>query len=225
MKKLVNYTFSLKTIILSFFLVASMSAQGALITLSASNNRVNVGDSIDVYFDVSELSSDVGDSLSGFEFDAFFDSNILSYKSFSFSSPLNGNQLDFDTIDPLSFGYFGEISNSIAGQLNVFAISGNSDEVLDTNQVDEFRFLRLSFTALRSAVDTELAIDASTSTFIFGQNSLTNTSFDTSSILLTVEAATGQPPEAVPTPSIIWMFISSIAIMLTFRNSKIKRGL
>lgn len=225
MKNLAKYTFSLKTIILSCFLVVSISAQGALISLSASNDRVKVGDSIDIYFDISELSSDIGDSLSGFEFDTFFDSNVLLFESFSFSAPLNGNQLDFDAIDPSSFGFFGEISNPFAGQLSSFAISGNSDEVLDINQVDDFRFLRLSFTALRSAVDTELAIDASTSIFTFGQNSLTNTSFDTSSILLTVEASAGQPPAAVPTPNIIWMFISSLAIMLTFRNSKIKRGL
>jgi hypothetical protein len=221
MKKLSSSVISIKFLSLAIIVLASVSAQSAIISLTPSSNTVEVGDSVNINFDISGLTSDEGDSLSGFEFDTTFDSDVLMFEGFSLMDPTSGNQLDFDAIDPDTFGYFSEVLLSSADTVQSFVVTGNEDAVLDANQVGAFRFLSLTFTALKVAVDTEVMLDSINALFSYGLTSQTQTTFDSTVATLSITSSVTppNPPQPVSVPSVFWMFFASLALILNYRRT------
>jgi hypothetical protein len=218
MKKVAFFTPSLKYLLLGLVALVSVSAQSAIISVSASSTNINVSDTVSIYYDISDLSTAPGDSLSGFSFQTLFDSTALSFTSFSFVDDALGNQLDFDSIDLDTFGFFGEASLFALNTIDVFAVSGNFDDVLDANQASVFRFLTLTFTALNVSTTTSVSIDTLFSEFTLGQASQVIPSFNNSAVNITISNTT-PPSQPVPGPNVFWMFIASFVLLYVTKKS------
>lgn len=132
----------------SFILLGALfpTANATEISVSVSNANPSVGDSVDVYFTISGLTSAPANSLSAFDFDILFDDTVLSFINASFDDPVLGNQLDLP--EASAFPFDGGVFDLGSGLLDAYGLSGNSDSVLDADQADQFRFLGLSFTAI-----------------------------------------------------------------------------
>ncbi|MGD8910089.1 MAG: hypothetical protein PVI92_12165, partial [Chromatiales bacterium] len=132
-------------------------ASAALIGVSASSTNVAVGDTVDINFDISGLSLAAGDSLSAFDFDILYDDSAFSFTGFSFADPLLGNQLDLPIVG--SLGFSGDVVAIGSGSLDAYGTSGNPGADLDADQVNGFRFLSLSFSAIAETSSCLFEID------------------------------------------------------------------
>lgn len=160
-----------------------------------SGNLVNVGVMI------SGLGNQAAPSLNTYDLDIHFDDNHLTYSGIIFGDPVLGNQLDlFDFGDNVTS--VDLVSN---GVLNIFELSFDFPEDLNTLQADSFTLATLTFDILRNA-SSEISISI---------NGLGNENG---------AALQAQPQSAsittVPLPSAAWLMISGLGLLLRMRLSK-----
>lgn len=212
----VLYSQLIGSILLCLFCVTANAA--AVIDLSVSNTNVNVGNSVEVNFGILGLTSAAGDSISGFDFDILFDSSVLSFTGASFNDPVLGNQLDLPEIG--AFSFIGNATDIGSGILDVYALSGNSDFILDVDQANAFRFLTLTFKALVSTSSTNIGIDIN-DPFLLALDSGFN-DLAVSYGAIDVNLAISEPsPNSVPEPSILALLALGAPIFRISRKNKI----
>ena len=137
-------------------LSSARPSQAATITLAPSSTGTNTGDHLDVLF---QFSGGPGEDLSSFDIDVWFDEAVLTFVSASFVDPASGtNQLDL--AEPGAFPFIGDASLLSVGVLDVFAVSGNSEAVLASNQAGTFTFLVLSFLGVAPFDATSIGVDS-----------------------------------------------------------------
>ena len=150
---------------IAIFSVFSVSSSASIISVTPSASQVNVGDSFSVFFNISGLSSNPGDSLSGFDLSILYDPAVTTFSGFSFNDPSSAiNQLDLAELG--AFPFAGD-ATAAGGVIDAFAISGNSPAILDSDQANVFQFLALSFTALAPSAGTLISIDLNDPNLLF----------------------------------------------------------
>lgn len=174
--------------------------------LGISNLRV--GDTFEIELVFSDLSDAVGDSVAGFDIDVKYDSNVFQFTGGNFGST---NQFDFFEIG--SFPFFG-IINDGGGLIDMAALSGNSQSVLDANQADMFIGLNLSFQVTNKSPLTLIEIDLTDPFLLFFDSSgnLLNVKFNSSFLSLKIEDHTTELSE----PKIIYLYILLSLIFMLF---------
>lgn len=117
-------------------LALSTAAPAGAITLGfqPASQAVNVGDTALVDLVISGLGNGEAPSLGTFDVDVAFDPAILDFDSVVFGTQLGSSFQDFD--------------DSVAGTVNLFELSFDSIDDLNTLQPDTFTLATLSFTAL-----------------------------------------------------------------------------
>ena len=150
----IRYFYAVNILLLSVF---SYSANAAIISMNTANTNLNIGDSFVVDFNISGLTSNIGDSLSAFDFDILFDHTALSFNGASFTNTGVDNQLEL--AESGAWPFDGDVIDSGSGLLDAYGISGNSDSVLDSDQLTDFRFLGLEFTAIAATTSASISID------------------------------------------------------------------
>lgn len=147
------------------FSVFSVSSSASIISVTPSASQVNVGDSFSVFFNISGLSSNAGDSLSGFDLSILYDPAVATFSGFSFNDPSSAiNQLDLAELG--AFPFAGD-ATAAGGVIDAFAISGNSPAILDSDQANAFQFLALSFMALAPSAGALISIDLNDPNLLF----------------------------------------------------------
>lgn len=124
-------------------LCTALPASAITIEVSPSSQSVDVGSPTTVELVISGLGDGTAPSLGTFDLDVGFDSSILSFTGATF-----GNQLDL-------FG-LGSLQDVIAGvgTVNLFELSLDLADDLDTLQAGSFLLATLSFDALASGSST-----------------------------------------------------------------------
>lgn len=133
------------------------TTQAALIDMTLSDSTIYSGDTFQVWFVMDGLTSDPGDSLSGFDLDVLFDTSYMSYIDADFTNPTQGNPLAFS--EPDAFAFYSQATEVESGRVDALAYSGNTAEVLDSNQSDRFQFLTLTFQAIEATDATRIGLD------------------------------------------------------------------
>lgn len=198
---------SLNLLILSFYYSPT---HAATISMSTTDTTVNVGDTFVVDFYISDLTSNAGDSLSAFDLDVLFDNTTLAYTGTNFTHTAGDNQLEFTEVGSLPFD--GAAFDLGAGLVDVYGISGNSDTVIDANQLDEFRFLGLEFTAIATTSFTSISIDLVDPALLLldsGFNNLSK-SFSSSQVNMTISSL---PQFPVSEPGTLALFAALIPVL------------
>ncbi len=170
------------SVVMSIFI--SMPASAITIDFQPASQDVIIGDSLAVDLVISGLGDGVSPSLSTFDIDILFDPTILG---------LDTTDSDFDgvidsvVIDPtsqLDIWDFGTnwVSASVtgAGVLNIYDLSLDSENDLNTYQADSFTLATITFDAISVGTST-LSIDQTTIQLgdaAFPPNSLTATLTD-----------------------------------------------
>jgi len=83
----------------SFMIVTATPAEAVTIVLTPSAFSEVVGSSFEVQIVASDLAAGMAPSLSTFDLDISFDSNILAFENATFGDPILG-----DLLDPSGFG-------------------------------------------------------------------------------------------------------------------------
>jgi hypothetical protein len=182
-----------------------------ILSVSASSTTLSQSDSVTISYMIKDLTTLTGDSLSAFDLDILFDPTILVLSGFTFSDSGLGNQLDFPEL--AGFGFAGDAS-ALAGVVDVFGISGNSDSILDAQQANEFVFLNLTFDVISNFAATDIAIDLVDSNFQLLDSAFNdfNVLFESTSVSLN-----GSTTTPVPSPGTLSIFLISL---LTILHSK-----
>lgn len=199
---------NVRLLIFFIFFTISSSSLAAIINLTSNNTNLHKGDLFEVQLVISGLSSNIGDSLSAFDLDISFDSNVLSFTKANFSDSILGNQLDLP--EATAFPFFGGAFDLGNGILDVFGISGNSSTVLDTDQFDQFRFLNLSFIAIADTNSSSIFVDLNDPNLLTldsGFNDL-NTTFRNNKLNFFVSTT------KLVEPNILWLIVFCIPIFL-----------
>lgn len=162
----------------------------------------NVGSTLRVQLTATGLTAAAGSSIGLFDLDVLHSASLRFLGgSFNAAGP-NSNPLEFnEAAAPPFFGDFFDLS----GTVDVFALSGNSQTVLDALQPNDIVLFELVFEALLADGNAFVSIDLSDSFLLIGSSdpavSLDPT-FDPTSIGLTLVSSQGQIPE----PS-TWMLV------------------
>lgn len=120
-------------------LVTCSFVQAQTISITPSTQTVNVGDTVNVDLQISGLGLGTAPSLGIFDIDFGFDPSLLA-----FSSALYGNGLDV-----LGLGSWQATTPDI-GTINLFELSFDTVDDLNSLQADSFILASLSFNALAS---------------------------------------------------------------------------
>jgi hypothetical protein len=193
-----------------------------MVDISSSSASISVGQSWDVFFDISGLSSTASDSLSGFDIDVAYDPALLFFQSASFIDlTTNTNQLELP--ESSSSPFIGGAIDQ-AGTIDAFGISGNSVAVLDADQASGFRFLTLRFTALQAAPQSVVSLLLGDPNLLF----INSDGIAYSAVFLnaTTSVAVTDPGNNIPTTSplllILWGVAIGAAVLSTARHSHLR---
>lgn len=124
------------------------SAQAAVVTVTPNASSVELGDQISIDLVVSDLGDGVAPSLGVFDIDFVFDSSVLALSSVTY-----GDQLDL-----FGLGSLQSTDNSVSGLVNLFELSFDLADDLDTLQAPSFTLATLVFDTLSIASASALSI-------------------------------------------------------------------
>jgi hypothetical protein len=119
-----------------------VAADFITLSLEPETQTVAVGDLFDVNVVISGLGTSSAPSLGAFDIAFFFDSLLLAVDSVSIGDPVEGDQLDL-----MGFGTLSG-DGAIAGGWNIFEISLDSADDLNSMQLDSFVLATVTFEAL-----------------------------------------------------------------------------
>jgi len=190
-----------------------------VINIMSSDNNPTLGQTFDVNFKISGLSSAAEDSLGGFDINVLFDNSVFSFSVFSFiDSLLGNNQLEFLEIG--SFLFSGSPMDLGSGIIDAYGVTGNSSNILDTNQVNQFVFLSLSFTVLAPTSSTSIGIDLSDPSLLFLNSSFNDLPIDFQASNTNISISTEKTNSPVPEPNTLWLLVTAgLLSLVKFRNA------
>ncbi len=129
-------------------------AQAVSLGLNPTTRNVSVGNQFEVDITISDLGNFQAPSVSTFDLDVIFDSNVLSFNKANFGDPVLGDQLD------ISFGSFTGVTPG-SGKTNIFELSFDFPGVLNTSQPESFTLATLTFDAVQQGTsELELQVNA-----------------------------------------------------------------
>ncbi|PXF55063.1 MAG: hypothetical protein C4B58_15295 [Deltaproteobacteria bacterium] len=129
-------------VLATLLLIIPATSQAISIGFEPISQMVGVGDSVDVALVISELGIGYAPSVGTFDLDIFFDSTILAFNSATFGDSVLGDQLDL-----WGFGSLAEITPA-TGTVNLFELSFDTVDDLNTFQADSFTMATLTFDTL-----------------------------------------------------------------------------
>ncbi|MEL4895319.1 cohesin domain-containing protein [Crocosphaera sp. Alani8] len=124
------------------------AVQGQTISLVPSDTLVETGEALMLDLVISGLGDFSSPSISAFEFDISFDSNILAFNGLDFGDPQLGDLLD-------NSGFAVQnVNETIPGIVNFLEVSGDSDLELNAAQPDTFILGVVNFQAISTGETT-----------------------------------------------------------------------
>jgi len=143
-------TNKIKLLLLAVLLMLTGIAQASVVTnfnpasLFLSITRISqTGNSVNVDIGISGLASGAAPSLSGYDVNLSFDSTYLSFAAVAFGDAVLGNQLDLASLGSTTISELAGI-----GLVNLFELSGDTAEDLNTLQADSFNLATVTFDVL-----------------------------------------------------------------------------
>lgn len=193
--------------------------------VAPGGTTTQVGSTIRVQFAYNGLSGVAGSSLGLFDIDVRYSSNSLRFLSGSFDVAGPGsNALEFSESGASPF--FGDFLGNSASVIDVFALSGNSQAVLDAQQANDLLLFELVFEALAVDATAFVGIDLLDPFLLFGSSDpavTLSSQFQPAQIDLDIRAPGGTP---VPEPSTLlllalagWAFHATRANPRSFLRS------
>lgn len=128
--------------ILILLLLSTGTAWSVTLSLFPGSQTTMIGSTASVDIIISGLGEGVPDSLGVFDLDLMYDPTILSFSSAAFGDPILGDQLDL-----LLLGSMVMETPSV-GNINLFELSFDDPDVLDTLQAGEFTLATVQFDAI-----------------------------------------------------------------------------
>jgi hypothetical protein len=122
------------------------TAQAISLNLVPSPQTTFLGNTIDVAVTISDLGNGVAPSLSTYDLDISFDNTILDFNSVAFGDPVLGDQLD------LFLGSLTESEEPSLGVVNLFELSLDLSQDLDSFQADSFTLATLTFDTIATGI-------------------------------------------------------------------------
>lgn len=132
---------------LSTLLLQTSVSQAASIQVVPTDVNIKEGNIFDIELEITELGNNSLPSLSSFDLDIGYDSNLLTFNKVNFGDPdpALGDQLNFFN------GSLTDVSSQI-GFVNVAELSLDLAGTLDSLQSDSFVLATLSFQALSPGI-------------------------------------------------------------------------
>lgn len=191
-------TNKIRLFILATLLMLTGIAQASVVTnfnpanLFLSITRISqTGNSVNVDIGISGLASGAAPSLSGYDVNLSFDPSYLSFTGVVFGDAALGNQLDLASLGSTTIAELTGV-----GIVNLFELSGDAAEDLNTLQADSFNLATVTFDVL----------NAGTSLLQLDLNALADADGNALSAI-TLSA----PVTTVPLPSAFLMMIPGLA--------------
>jgi len=128
---------------LALLFFTSTNSHAILIGLDPVSQNAAAGSSVDVNLFISGLGDHTAPSLGAYDLNVNFDPAILAFNSVAFGDPLLGNQLDL-----FGFGNLSGSDNTISGKVNLYELSFDLAQELETLQPGSFVLARLTFDTL-----------------------------------------------------------------------------
>ncbi|MBW1677074.1 MAG: PEP-CTERM sorting domain-containing protein [Deltaproteobacteria bacterium] len=177
---------------LAFFIATTSHA--ALVGLDPESQTVTVGNPVNVDVFISGLGDSTAPSLGTFDLIIRFDENILSFSDAAF-----GNQLDIGGLGSLT-----EVTPA-TGAVEIFQLSYDSAEDLDTYQAGSFSLAILTFDTLSVGV-SPLSIEVISLGNAYGEP-------------LAADLGSGCV-SVVPVPGAVWLLGSGLLGLMGVRRRK-----
>ncbi len=181
-----------KNVLLILLLLTGNTVQASIIlgfnTLSQSANTLEIA------LTVSGLDGAAAPSLSTYDLDIGFDNTHLAFTGAAFGDPLWGHQLDV-----FNFGSNATVAEITSpGLLNLFELSLDAPEDLNTLQADSFTLATLSFNILNTG-SSQLRIGINVFDDAYGN-----------AIIPIVSPAT---ITTIPLPSALWLMLGGLGMI------------
>lgn len=195
---------------------ASM-AFAALIDLSKTGPVAQVGDLFWINLSVGGLTSSPLDSISGFDVDLTFDPTVLKYTQVSFVDP--GSARNELSLPGGVLPFFGEVTESSSGRLDLVGVSGNTALQLDAEQADAFAFVRVQFQLL-TATSSLVSLDLMDPNLLFSNSASgpADLQFRTPSVSIEVGGVSAVPEASAA--SLIPVVVAALVAGRAWRRSR-----
>ncbi|AHG22826.1 hypothetical protein Z042_14725 [Chania multitudinisentens RB-25] len=204
---------------LVLFLATNPASAAALSWVSPSTGYALVGDTVEVALAFDGLGGTPGNAVSYFNFNIGYDTSAFQFIGGSFGS--NGyNPLDLSEATPMEFT--SDIVD-LGGLINLFALSGNSQGVLDTLQPSDFIGLTLHFIALAVDPAASITLDVTDPAFYVGSSdnyAPLPVSMASPSLNLPVYASAPPPIGVVPEPAMATLLMIGLMGLVRQRRSR-----
>lgn len=169
-----------------FPLFLTLPAQAAILKITPASQTVQLGDLATADIQISDLGNKTSPALGSFDINVGFDPEILQFQNAIFGDISLGNQLDL-----FGFGTSSGLLSSV-NQINLFEVSFDLIDDLNSLQADEFTLARLIFKTLQTG-DSPL---------IFSDIILGDANGDPLAAVLREGEITVEDPAQIPTPSL-----------------------
>lgn len=186
--------------------VVSAPATAISIDLVTTSQDVTVGDTLALDLFIRDLGDTTLPSVSTFDFNLGFDSTVLDFAGLTFGDPVLGDLVDISGAaqEFTNLGVFDAIgfNEPSSGVVNLFQVSLDFPQDIDTTQPDSFVLASLNFTALNAGInDFDLIVNALGDSL---GDPLTLETVESSSIVVT-DAISQPPAESIPEPAASWL--------------------
>ncbi|MHB1141398.1 MAG: cohesin domain-containing protein [Sulfuricaulis sp.] len=136
--------------------LASNTTHAATVSIDPSSQTVSTGAIVNFNLVISGLGNGSAPSLGTFDLDINFNPAILSFSAVNFGDSVLGDQLDL-----FGFGSITSYDDSTLGTVNLFQLSFDDPNDLDTLQAADFTMATLTFSALSSGTSAlDISINA-----------------------------------------------------------------